>query len=122
MKKSYLIEENTYNSDGSLSNRSSFKYDDKGNKIEVNLYNSDKSLNLTSVYKYNVEGDVIEENTYNVDGSINFKYFQKYIYSNNGNWLQVITYKDGIPVKMGNTRIYILLVGIIVQGESKSRA
>jgi len=98
------IEENWYNSDGSLNfkliykydengnkieaiyytssghsdEKLTYKYDQQGNQIEINLYNSDGSLNIKRTYKYDKKGNQIEENEYNSDGSLNKKWTYKY--------------------------------------------
>ena len=72
-KKGNIIEENDYDSDGSLNSKTTYKYDEKGNKIEENDYDSDGRLDSKTTYKY------------------------KYEYDKNNNWTQKIQYRNTIP-------------------------
>ncbi len=45
-----MIERDDYNADGSLANKTKFKYDDNGNAIEAATYEADKMKYFT---KYN---------------------------------------------------------------------
>ena len=76
--KGNKIEENWFNSDGSLFSKYTYKYDDKGNKIEQNSFNPDGSLSFKSTYKYDDKGNKIESNSFNSDGSLDSKYTYKY--------------------------------------------
>ena len=93
-EKGNKIEENRYNSDGSLYYKVTYKYDGKGNKIEVNHYDSNGSLILKYTYKYDENGNKIEECWYNEDGSLIVKFTPKY--DENGNMMEVNNYdSDG---------------------------
>ena len=91
--KGNKIELNSFNSDGSLSFKSTYKYDDKGNKIESNSFNSDGSLDSKYTYKYDDKGNIIEENSFISDVNLADKYTYKYTYDQQGNWIQQIAYK-----------------------------
>ncbi len=58
-EKGNLIENNDYNSDGSLYEKYIYKYDSKGNLIEINSYKSDGSLREKNTYKYDSKGNKI---------------------------------------------------------------
>ena len=75
-EKGNLIEDNQYNSDGSLGSNWTYKYDEKGNLIEY----SDGELYIKSIYKYKYDekGNRIEGNRYNSDGSLYSKLTYKY--------------------------------------------
>ena len=92
-EKGNKLEENFFNSDGSLSSKYTYKYDDKGNQIEGNSFNSDGRLSFKSTYKYDDKGNQIEENSFNSDGNLDDKYTYKYTYDQQGNWIQRIAYK-----------------------------
>ena len=97
-EKGNRIEENEYNSDGSLKSKATYKYDEKGNKIEENRYNSDGSLDKKYTYKYDEKGNRIEKNEYNSDGSIVIeKWTNKNEYDKQGNWIKTIVFKNEIP-------------------------
>ena len=70
-------------------------YNEKGNKIEENYYNSNGSLIYKNTYKYDEKGNKIEENYYNSNGRLDSKY--TYEYDKNNNWTQRIKYKNTIP-------------------------
>ena len=92
-EKGNKLEENSFNLDGSLFSKYTYKYDDKGNKLEENFFNSDGSLSSKYTYKYDDKGNQIEENSFNSDGNLDDKYTYKYTYDQQGNWIQRIAYK-----------------------------
>ena len=70
-------------------------YNEKGNKIEENYYNSNGSLIYKTTYKYDEKGNNIEKNNYDSNGRLDSKY--TYEYDKNNNWTQRIEYKNTIP-------------------------
>ena len=95
-EKGNKIEENYYNSNGRLYSKTTYKYDEKGNMIEDNFYDSDDgSLIYKTTYKYDEKGNIIEENHYDSNGRLDSKY--TYEYDKNNNWTQRIEYKNTIP-------------------------
>ena len=77
--KGNKIEKNYYNAyNGTLWKKYTYKYDEKGNEIEDNHYNGDGSLLSKHTCKYDEKGRMIEENSYNADGSLYSKYTSKY--------------------------------------------
>ena len=97
-EKGDRIEENHYNSDGSLDYKVTYKYDENGNKIEGNIYFSDGSLLEKYTYKYDEKGNIIEKNRYNSNGSLDEKYTYKYEYDKNNNWIQQVVYENNKPI------------------------
>jgi hypothetical protein len=88
-KKGDRIEEIHYNPDGSLGEKFTFKYDDKGNQIEKSWYNSkcnNGSLYFKFTYKYDNKENQIEENCYYPDGNLFDKWFYKY--NDHGNMIE----------------------------------
>ena len=95
-EKGNKIEENYYNSNGRLYSKTTYKYDEKGNMIEDNFYDSDDgSLIYKNTYKYDEKGNNIEKNNYDSNGRLDSKY--TYEYDKNNNWTQRIEYKNTIP-------------------------
>ena len=92
-EKGNKLEKNSFNPDGSLSFKHTYKYDDKGNQIELNFFNPDDNLDFKFTYKYDDKGNEIERNSFNSDGSLFLKYTYKYTYDQQGNWIQRIAYK-----------------------------
>ncbi|MCK4678878.1 MAG: hypothetical protein KAT48_12160, partial [Bacteroidales bacterium] len=74
------IEKVMYYMDGSI--RTTYKYDDYGIMIEEIRYDSFGGINWMSPDKYNNNGDKIEEIRYDSDGSIAWK--QTFKYDNDG--------------------------------------
>ena len=70
-------------------------YNEKGNKIEENYYNSNGSLIYKNTYKYDEKGNNIEKNNHDSNGRLDSKY--TYEYDKNNNWTQRIEYKNTIP-------------------------
>ena len=94
-EKGNIIEENYYNSNGRLYSKTTYKYDEKGNKIEEYHYDEDGKFNYKYTYKYDEKGNNIEKNNYDSNGRLDSKY--TYEYAKNNNWTQRIEYKNTIP-------------------------
>lgn len=92
------IEGNIYFSNGKLDKKVTYKYDEKGNIIELNGYNSDGSLLYKYTYKYDKKENIIEKNRYNSNGSLDEKYTYKYEYDKNNNWIQQVVYENNKPI------------------------
>ncbi len=75
--KRNLIESNTYQDDGSLTNKFIYIYDDKGKLIEMDNYDKEGNLKFKTTYKYDKKGNKNEEYTYTNDGSLLSKYIFK---------------------------------------------
>lgn len=80
------IEDNRYNSDGSLNKKFTYKYDSTGNRIEQNQFTSDDSLIRKITYKHDKQGNIIEDNSYTPDGNLDKKFTYKY--NNKGNRIE----------------------------------
>ena len=84
----------------SLSDKTTYKYDVKGNKIESNFYNADGSLDGKVTYKYDEKGNMIEENDYRADGILESKRTYKYEFDTTGNWIKKTFTADGKPKEL----------------------
>ena len=73
-------------------------YNEKGDRIEENHYNSDGSLLYKYTYKYDKKENIIEKNRYNSNGSLDEKYTYKYEYDKNNNWIQQVVYENNKPI------------------------
>lgn len=73
----YLIEENAYDLDGSLDDKSTYKDDDTGN-IDENWRRADGSPAGKRTYKYDKKGYLIESNYYNAVLNLNLFLFVAY--------------------------------------------
>ena len=94
------ISMNRYDSHDSLICKDSYKNDDKGEKIEWNHYNlsppTDGSLSKKVIFKYDEKGNINVQNIYLADGSFEC-YSYKYDYKRKGNWKKETIYRNGLP-------------------------
>ena len=65
---------------------------ENGNQIEDNEYNSDGSLNQRKTYKYDEQGNIIEKNRYHSDDALYERDTYNYKYDNMGNWIERESY------------------------------
>ncbi len=95
-KKGNLIDEYpSYRSrDEAFGTESTFKFDEKGNKIVDNWYNKDGSLLTKTIYKHDKKGNITEERSYNGGGSLSSNIIYKY--DKKGNRIEINSYyNDG---------------------------
>lgn len=108
-----VVEEISFDYRGLFSGRSTFKYDDWGNRIESayygsnglmwvrksdskrklierSSYNGDGSLDFREVYTRNEKGNVTEVLTYDGAGSLTQREISEYEYDERGNWVKSI--------------------------------
>jgi hypothetical protein len=91
---------NRYDFHDSLICKDSYKYNDKGEKIEWNHFNlsppTDGTLSKKVIFKYDEKENINVESIYLADGSFEcFSY--KYDYKKKGNWKKETIYKNGLP-------------------------
>ena len=94
-EKGNMIEQNSYNDDGSLCFKTKSKYDEKGNKIELIIYYTDGSLCCETTYKYDEKGNKIEQIIYYHENG-NQSIETTYEYDEKGNMIEKYSY----PSKM----------------------
>jgi len=99
-EKGNQIEMDRYEGRDSLICKDSYKFDDKGERIEWNHYNlsppTDGSLSKKVIFKYDETGNMSVENIYLSDGNFE-SYTYKYVYAKKGNWKKETIYKNGLP-------------------------
>lgn len=76
-EKNNLIEDNTYTPYGELSIKTTYKYDSKENMVEEILFEDDYPP-LKQIYKYDAAGNLIEKKQYNPEGICWNKILYKY--------------------------------------------
>ncbi len=91
-----IVEENYYN-DNSLESKILHIFDNNGHKFETTSYYGDGSLKYKKVYTNDFKGNLIEENHYNSDGELSARTVYKYDY--NGNQIER---SKTVNVKSGN--------------------
>ena len=78
-KGNKILEERFYKSGGVVRHtKLTRKYDEKGNQVEDNFYNSDGSLGARYIYKYDDKRNLVESNFYKSDGSLGVRWIYKY--------------------------------------------
>lgn len=91
-KKGLLIEENSYNPDGSIDKRRMYKHDENGNLIEDISYNSNEEPIIKTVFIYDESGNLVEKNGYgyflSIDGTLAHQWTYKY--DEKGNQIEVL--------------------------------
>ncbi len=102
--KGNQIKRSWYNSDGSLEDKTTYLYDDRGNKVKRDCYNSDGSLRIKWTYQYNDRNKLIKLAKYNADGSLRFKNI--YQYDDRGNKFRQDCYKSDGSLRYKNTWKY----------------
>lgn len=87
------LEEALYGSNGVFGSK--YKYNDRRNRIERALYDSEGVLVYNSTYKYDDKGNMIEDAEYFSDESLRKKYIITYSeFDKHGNWLKAISTDD----------------------------
>ena len=99
---------NKYDFHDSLLCKDSYKYDNKGEKIEWNHFNlvppTDGTLSKKVIFKYDDKGNINVENIYLADGNFE-NYTYKYDYARKGNWKKETIYKNGLPLYITERKI-----------------
>lgn len=111
-----VIEYSSYASDGSLLDKDTYKYDDKGNLTEKHSQIESPFLWRDAPvikYKYDDKGKMIEENQYHLDGSFARKWYYKYdakgnkvAKSSKENFKTPYEFKNGRVIISGSTTSY----------------
>ncbi len=102
--KGDMTEEAHYSSDGSLEYKYIHVYDERGYKIE-SYYTSDSTTEKTSSYTYDSNGNMIEEIEYRFN---DFYLRHEYKYDSKGNRVEKVSYvnENSIPSAHTEYRIY----------------
>src|SRR4029077_2732500 len=125
-------EQNLYNADGTLYNKTKLKYDESGKRVELDsyepkgslihkeskpdehgyltesdYYNTDGSLWLRGILKYDEMGNIIELSSYKADGTLEGKDVStyKFEYDAQKNWTKKVTYKKDKPISIDEREI-----------------
>lgn len=84
----YLIEDKSYNVDGSLYNKYLYINDNNGNLLSTSCYSADGTMRSKSFNKYDQKDNLTEHKEYNSLGQITFE--QQYQYDKAGNMVEYI--------------------------------
>ena len=87
-----LIENTSFNTDGSLNRQANYKYDDFGNQIEAAFFGPQGVLLSITQFKYDAQNQLLERIGLNADGSLNNR--SEYQYDAQGNQIAELMYDD----------------------------
>lgn len=89
-----------YNKDGDLKQRYLYKYDNHGNRIEWRFYDADEFLVALTTYYYDNHDHVIEVSSFNYDEHLNWKHSYVYEYDEEDNWVRQTIYRNNTPYQV----------------------
>jgi hypothetical protein len=90
----------------SVSEYKIYNYDDAGNLGEIIYYNTKDKIEKKEVF--NEIGHIYEEMYYTSNNQIGYIITYEYELDNNSNWLQMIKYKNSLPMQLIKERLIIL--------------
>lgn len=89
-----------YDADGNLTQRYLYKYDDRGNRVEWRYYDADEFLVALTTYYYDDHDNVIEVSSFNYDEHMNWKHSYVYEYDEDDNWVRQTIYRNNSPYQV----------------------
>ena len=89
-----------YSRDGELMQRYMYKYDNHGNRIEWRYYDADEFLVMLTTYYYDDHDNLIEVSSFNYDEHLNWKHSYVYEYDEDDNWVRQTIYRNNVPYQV----------------------
>ncbi len=89
-----------YDRDGELMQRYLYKYDARGNRIEWRFYDADEFLVALTTYYYDDHDNVVEVSSFNYDEHLNWKHTYIYEYDEDDNWVRQTIYRNNTPFQV----------------------
>lgn len=89
-----------YNPNNELTQRYIYSYDDRGNRIEWRFYDADEFLVALTTYYYDDHNNVIEISSFNYDEHLNWKHSYDYEYDDDDNWVRQTIYRNNTPYQV----------------------
>lgn len=89
-----------YNANGELMQRYLYKYDNHGNRIEWRFYDADEFLVALTTYYYDDHDNLIEVSSFNYDEHLNWKHSYVYEYDEDDNWVRQTIYRNNVPYQV----------------------
>lgn len=89
-----------YDRNGDLQQRYLYKYDNNGNRIEWRYYDADEFLVALTTYYYDDHNNAIEVSSFNYDEHLNWKHSYIYEYDEDDNWVRQTIYRNGTPYQV----------------------
>ena len=99
-QKGNCIEMEFYNRDGELMQHYLYKYDARGNRIEWRFYDADEFLSALTTYYYDDHDNLIEVSSFNYDEHLNWKHSYVYEYDEDDNWVRQTIYRNNVPYQV----------------------
>ncbi len=94
------VEMEFYNRNGELMQRYLYKYDNRGNRIEWRFYDADEFLVMLTTYYYDDHDNLIEVSSFNYDEHLNWKHSYVYEYDEDDNWVRQTIYRNNSPYQV----------------------
>ena len=98
--KGNCIEMEFYNRDGELMQHYLYKYDARGNRVEWRFYDADEFLSALTTYYYDDHDNLIEVSSFNYDEHLNWKHSYVYEYDEDDNWVRQTIYRNNVPYQV----------------------
>lgn len=89
-----------YNREGELTQRYTYLYDDMGNRIEWRFYDADEFLVALTTYYYDDHQNCIEVSSFNYDEHLNWKHSYVYEYDEDDNWVRQTIFRNNNPYQV----------------------
>lgn len=89
-----------YDREGNLRQHYLYKYDNRGNRIEWRFYDADEFLVALTTYYYDDHDNCIEVSSFNYDEHLNWKHSYVYEYDEDDNWVRQTIYRNGTPYQV----------------------
>lgn len=89
-----------FDRDGELMQRYLYKYDERGNRIEWRFYDADEFLVALTTYYYDDHDNVIEVSSFNYDEHLNWKHTYIYEYDEDDNWVRQTILRNNTPFQV----------------------
>ena len=99
-QKGNCTEMEFYNRDGDLMQHYLYKYDARGNRIEWRFYDADEFLSALTTYYYDDHDNLIEVSSFNYDEHLNWKHSYVYEYDEDDNWVRQTIYRNNVPYQV----------------------
>ena len=89
-----------YNANDELTQRYLYSYDNQGNRIEWRFYDADEFLVALTTYYYDDHNNVTEISSFNYDEHLNWKHSYVYEYDEDDNWVRQTIYRNNTPYQV----------------------
>lgn len=92
-----MIQSILFNSQSESTNKTTYVYDKKGQKIEETRYEADGDLQSKKIYTYDDNGNMYSQHNYGYTGALSQATINEYTYDKKGNWTVDIVWVNSKP-------------------------